>query len=181
MSATAAAATAVQLVGGIALAPLVPGLVQHWKARLQGRRGPTPLQPYRDLRRLWGKSTVDVEGAGLVYRLAPSVAAGSVAVAVLLVPVASDDDPARQRLLVANALAQAQALMLGRSEASVRAELTASGLSPDEAARQAPHRTFPGDRTSPVASHVANCSDMWRLGTRLSRFARTDQGAGGHG
>ena len=53
MSATAAAATAVQLVGGIALAPLVPGLVQHWKARLQGRRGPTPLQPYRDLRRLF--------------------------------------------------------------------------------------------------------------------------------
>lgn len=83
-------ATAAQLVGGIALAPLLPGLVQHWKARLQGRRGPTPLQPYRELRRLWGKSAVDVEGAGIVYRLAPSVAAGSIAVAVLLVPVASD-------------------------------------------------------------------------------------------
>ena len=40
MSGTAAAATAVQLLGGIALAPLLPGLVQHWKARLQGRRGP---------------------------------------------------------------------------------------------------------------------------------------------
>ena len=77
MSGTAAAATAVQLLGGIALAPLLPGLVQHWKARLQGRRGPTPLQPYRELRRLWGKSAVDVEGAGIVYRLAPSVAAGS--------------------------------------------------------------------------------------------------------
>ena len=87
MSATAAAATAAQLVGGIALAPLLPGLVQHWKARLQGRRGPTPLQPYRELRRLWRKSAVDVEGAGIVYRLAPSVAAGSVVVAVLLVPV----------------------------------------------------------------------------------------------
>ena len=84
MSGTAAAATAVQLLGGVALAPLVPGLVQHWKARLQGRRGPTPLQPYRELRRLWGKSTVDVEGAGLVYRLAPAIAAGSVAVAVLI-------------------------------------------------------------------------------------------------
>lgn len=90
MSGTAAVATAAQLVGGIALAPLLPGLVQHWKARLQGRRGPTPLQPYRELRRLWGKSAVDVEGAGIVYRLAPSVAAGSIAVAVLLVPVASD-------------------------------------------------------------------------------------------
>ena len=111
MSATAAAATAVQLVGGIALAPLVPGLVQHWKARLQGRRGPTPLQPYRDLRRLWGKSTVDVEGAGLVYRLAPSVAAGSVAVAVLLVPVASDAPDlgvGRDALVLAGLLALAR-------------------------------------------------------------------------
>jgi formate hydrogenlyase subunit 4 len=84
------AAVVVQLAGGIALAPLIPGLVQHWKARLQGRRGPTPLQPYRELRRLWRKSVVQVEGAGVVYRLAPAVAAGSVAVGVLLVPVAAD-------------------------------------------------------------------------------------------
>ena len=74
---------AVQLAGGILLAPLLPGLVQHWKARLQGRRGPTPLQPYRELRRLWGKSTVDVEGAGFVYRLAPSVTAACLALARL--------------------------------------------------------------------------------------------------
>ena len=118
MSATAAAATAVQLVGGIALAPLVPGLVQHWKARLQGRRGPTPLQPYRDLRRLWGKSTVDVEGAGLVYRLAPSVAAGSVAVAVLLVPVASDAPDlgvGRDALVLAGLLALARCAVAASS------------------------------------------------------------------
>jgi formate hydrogenlyase subunit 4 len=81
------AAGAVQLVGGLLLAPLLPGLVQHWKARLQGRRGPTPLQPFRELRRLWGKSAVDVEGAGVVYRVAPAVAAGALATAVLLVPV----------------------------------------------------------------------------------------------
>ena len=41
MSGEAAAAGVVQLVGGIALAPLLPGPVQHWKARLQGRRGPS--------------------------------------------------------------------------------------------------------------------------------------------
>ncbi|HEX6724135.1 MAG TPA: NADH-quinone oxidoreductase subunit H [Gaiella sp.] len=111
MSATAATATAAQLVGGIALAPLLPGLVQHWKARLQGRRGPTPLQPYRELRRLWRKSAVDVEGAGVVYRLAPSVAAGSVAVAVLLVPVASDAPDlgvGRDALVLAGLLALAR-------------------------------------------------------------------------
>jgi formate hydrogenlyase subunit 4 len=111
MSGTAAAATAAQLLGGIALAPLLPGLVQHWKARLQGRRGPTPLQPYRELRRLWGKSAVDVEGAGIVYRIAPSVAAASVGVAVLLVPVASDAPDlgvGRDALVLAGLLALAR-------------------------------------------------------------------------
>ncbi len=88
MSAPTAVAGAVQVVGGIALAPLLPGLVQYWKARLQGRRGPTPLQPYRELRRLWGKSTVDPEGTTAVYRLAPAVAAAAVLAAILVVPVA---------------------------------------------------------------------------------------------
>jgi formate hydrogenlyase subunit 4 len=67
----------------------LPGLIQHWKARLQGRRGPPPIQPYRELRRLWGKSGVTVEGASVVYRVAPAVATASLATAVLLVPVAS--------------------------------------------------------------------------------------------
>lgn len=82
-------AGAVQLVGGTVLAPLLPGLVQHWKARLQGRRGPTPLQPYRELRRLWGKSSVSVEGTTAVYRLAPAIVAASLVTAVALVPVAA--------------------------------------------------------------------------------------------
>jgi formate hydrogenlyase subunit 4 len=88
MSAGTAVSGAVQLVGGVALAPLLPGLIQHWKARLQGRRGPTPLQPFRELRRLWGKSAVTVEGTTAVYRLAPALTAAAVGTAVLLVPVA---------------------------------------------------------------------------------------------
>jgi formate hydrogenlyase subunit 4 len=88
VTAGSAVSGAVQVVGGVALAPLLPGLVQHWKARLQGRRGPTPLQPYRELRRLWGKSAVTVEGTTVVYRLAPAVTTAAIATAVLLVPVA---------------------------------------------------------------------------------------------
>jgi formate hydrogenlyase subunit 4 len=90
VTATGAAAAAVEVVGGVALAPLLPGLVQHWKARLQGRRGPTPLQPYRELRRLWGKSAVSPEGATAVYRIAPALAAAALAAAILVVPVAAD-------------------------------------------------------------------------------------------
>jgi formate hydrogenlyase subunit 4 len=89
MSPAAAASGGLGLLGGIALSPLLPGLVQHWKARLQGRRGPTPLQPYRDLRRLSAKSTVAVEGATLLYRCAPAVSAAGLVAAVLLVPVSA--------------------------------------------------------------------------------------------
>jgi formate hydrogenlyase subunit 4 len=90
MSASAVAAGAVQLVGGLVLAPLLPGVIQTSKARMQGRRGASPLQPFRDLRRLWGKSTISVDGSTALYRLAPSVSAAGIVAAVLLVPVAAD-------------------------------------------------------------------------------------------
>ena len=69
---SAVAAGAVQ-VAGVMLAPLLPGTIQTLKARLQGRRGASPLQPYRVLRRLWGKSAVDPEGSGPIYRVAPAL------------------------------------------------------------------------------------------------------------
>lgn len=88
MSLAPAAAGVVQVVGGIVLAPLLPGLVQHIKGRLQGRRGPSPLQPYRELARLWTRSMVAPEGAGVVYRWVPPVVVACMAVALLVVPVA---------------------------------------------------------------------------------------------
>lgn len=56
--------------------------------------------------------------------------------------------PEHQAMLLANCLAQAEALMVGRSEAEVRDELAAKGLSPEEIDEAAPQRTFPGDRPS---------------------------------
>ncbi|MEE9384806.1 MAG: glucose-6-phosphate isomerase [Nannocystaceae bacterium] len=51
-------------------------------------------------------------------------------------------------LLVANCLAQSEALMRGLSEDDVRTGLRAAGLDADEAARLAPHRSFDGNRPS---------------------------------
>ncbi len=87
MSSSALIAVAAQL-GGVALAPLLPGLVQTAKARLQGRRGPSPLQPYRTLRRLWSKSSVAPAGTGAVYRVAPPLIAACMLIALALVPIA---------------------------------------------------------------------------------------------
>ena len=81
------AATALQ-IAGVFLAPLLPGCIQTCKARLQGRRGTSPLQPYRMLARLWGKSSVDPEGTGLAYRTAPALVAACMLAAIAIVPVA---------------------------------------------------------------------------------------------
>jgi formate hydrogenlyase subunit 4 len=88
MSARDAVAGAIQLGGVLLAAPILPGIVQWSKARLQGRRGASPLQPYRELRRLSGKSAVDPEGSGPIYRSAPAIVAASILLAGLLVPVA---------------------------------------------------------------------------------------------
>jgi formate hydrogenlyase subunit 4 len=77
----------VQVVGGVAAAPLLPGLAQHLKGRLQGRPGPSVLQPYRELRRLWSKGAVAPQPRTLVYELAPAIVAGSVGIALVLLPI----------------------------------------------------------------------------------------------
>ncbi len=111
MTTLQAVAAVTQVAGGVVLAPLLPGLVQHWKARLQGRRGPTPLQPYRELRRLWGKSAVTVEGASVIYRLAPAVVVAALGLCVLLVPLiggARDLGVGRDLLMLGATLALAR-------------------------------------------------------------------------
>ena len=87
MSGATAVAGAVQVVGAVGAAPLIPGVVQHLKARLQGRPGPSPLQPYRELRRLWRKSGVAPQPRTVLYELAPATVAGSLLIAAVLLPI----------------------------------------------------------------------------------------------
>lgn len=88
MSAAAAIVFMLVFGAGAVLAPGCTGLIQTIKARLQGRRGPSPRQPYRELRRLWGKSTVAPEGSSIIYRLAPAVAVAAVGLCLLVVAAA---------------------------------------------------------------------------------------------
>lgn len=88
MSAATAVAGVLQVAGAALLAPLLAGTVQQLKARLQGRRGPSPLQPLRDLRRLWRKRAVAPAGVSPLYALAPPLVAVTTGAALLLVPVA---------------------------------------------------------------------------------------------
>ena len=56
--------------------------------------------------------------------------------------------PGHQRLLLANCIAQSKALMVGRSEAELRAELSAAGLAGEQLERLLPHKLFTGNRPS---------------------------------
>ncbi len=54
----------------------------------------------------------------------------------------------QHEMLLANAFAQSEALMRGKTAAEVRAELKAQGLGKKEIARLTPHKVFPGNRPS---------------------------------
>jgi glucose-6-phosphate isomerase len=69
-----------------------------------------------------------------------------VPVDILAVRQATEGEPSAQAKLLANPIAQAEALMVGKSEAAVRAELTAQGLSQAAIDELAPQKTFPGNR-----------------------------------
>jgi glucose-6-phosphate isomerase len=75
---------------------------------------------------------------------------GSDVVPVEFIGVARNDEgsPHMHAMLLSNLLAQAEALMIGRSELEVRAELRAAGLDEPAIDQLAPQRTFPGGRPS---------------------------------
>jgi formate hydrogenlyase subunit 4 len=87
MSSSTIVAGVVQVGGGVLVAPALVGAVQRCKALLQGRRGASLVQPYRDLRRLWGKTGVSPQPRSVVYELAPAVVAASSALALVLLPI----------------------------------------------------------------------------------------------
>jgi formate hydrogenlyase subunit 4 len=71
----------------VVLSPLVTGLIKKLKARLQCRRGPGLLQPYRDLSKLFRKGRVLSRDATFVFRAVPPLVLGATAAAATLVPV----------------------------------------------------------------------------------------------
>ncbi|OFW14142.1 MAG: formate hydrogenlyase [Acidobacteria bacterium RIFCSPLOWO2_12_FULL_67_14] len=87
---------AAELVLLMALAPGVVGYTRWVKARLQGRRGAGVLQPYRELRKTFGKSMVIADSASWIFHLAPWVVTASTVAAAALVPVVSVHQPADQ-------------------------------------------------------------------------------------
>jgi glucose-6-phosphate isomerase len=74
----------------------------------------------------------------------------------------------QQALLVANALAQAQALLVGRSPATIRRELADSGLAGSALDSAVAARVCPGNR--PSTTILLPSVDAWNLGALLALY-----------
>ena len=70
----------------LALAPVLTGCVRGLKARLMGRRGPHPLQAWRDVLKLLKKRPVLAENASAISRAAPYAALAAAVLVAALVP-----------------------------------------------------------------------------------------------
>lgn len=71
----------------VLLGPLVTGLVQKLKARLQCRRGASVVQPYWDLAKLLRKGTVQADTASSFFRVVPVVVLAATVTGAALLPV----------------------------------------------------------------------------------------------
>lgn len=77
----------------IALAPLLSGWVNQWRAWLQNKSAPSIWQPYRTLHKLFVKESVVADNASRLFRTAPYVVFGCMTLACGIIPTISTDLP----------------------------------------------------------------------------------------
>jgi formate hydrogenlyase subunit 4 len=87
------AAQFTELMLAILLAPLLTGWVNQCRAWLQNRSAPGLLQPYRNLNKLFRKEVVLAHNASPLFRIAPYLIFGSLALAAAIVPTLDIDLP----------------------------------------------------------------------------------------
>jgi formate hydrogenlyase subunit 4 len=105
------AAVMVQIAAILFLSPLITGFSRTLKARLQTRRGPQILQPYRDLYKLAQKGMVIPETASWIFSATPFVLFATTLLAGLLIPAISAQAPLS---IFGGVLAVVYLLALGR-------------------------------------------------------------------
>jgi formate hydrogenlyase subunit 4 len=71
----------------VLLSPLLKGVIENLKAKVQSRRGPSPLQPYYDLAKLLGKEGSATPNASFLFRIAPYVVFATPIAFAILIPV----------------------------------------------------------------------------------------------
>lgn len=82
-----------EIVIAVALAPLLTGWVNLWRAWLQSKTAPSLWQPYRMLHKLFNKESMVADHASRLFRSAPYVMFGCMVLACAIIPTLSTDLP----------------------------------------------------------------------------------------
>ena len=82
-----------EIAVALALAPLLSGWINQWRAWLQNKSAPPLLQPYRVLHKLFHKDSVMAHHASSLFRVAPYIVFGCMALACAIIPTLSIDLP----------------------------------------------------------------------------------------
>jgi formate hydrogenlyase subunit 4 len=93
MSAAGIAAQFTEVALAVLLAPLLTGWVNQCRAWLQNRSAPSLFQPYRSLAKLFTKEVVLAHNASSLFRTAPYLIVGCLALAAAIVPTLATDLP----------------------------------------------------------------------------------------
>jgi formate hydrogenlyase subunit 4 len=93
VSAAGLVAQFTEVILALLLAPLLTGWVNQWRAWLQNKRGAGVLQPYRVLGKLFSKEVVLAHNASPLFRAAPYLIFGCLALAAAIVPTLGTDLP----------------------------------------------------------------------------------------
>jgi formate hydrogenlyase subunit 4 len=88
-----AASQFLEILVALALAPLLLGWINQWRAWLQNKSAPGVLQPYRLLHKLFLKDAVVAENASPLFRAAPYIVFGCMTLACGIIPTLSTDLP----------------------------------------------------------------------------------------
>jgi glucose-6-phosphate isomerase len=126
----------------------LPAYLQQLEMESNGKR---VAMDGADLRRASGPVVWGEPGTNGQHAFMQLVHQGTRVVPCEFLIAAEGHEPAlahHHRLLVANCLAQSEALMRGRSLQEARALMAAAGLDGDACEQQARHRVFPGNRPS---------------------------------
>nr|CAG4645404.1 EOG090X02RQ [Lynceus sp. MCZ IZ 141354] len=116
---------------------------------------------------VWGEPGTNGQHAfyQLIHQGTRLIPADFIAPAQSLNPIG---DSLHHKLLLANFLAQTEALMKGKSKEEAEKELVKSGMSPDEIQRILPHKVFEGNR--PTNSIVVKRVSPFTLGALLAMY-----------
>ena len=83
----AAATQIIAVLTVVLMAPLLKGIIDNLKAKVQSRWGPSILQPYYDLAKLFQKERMRTPNTSLIFRSAPYVAFAAPIAFAILIPV----------------------------------------------------------------------------------------------